>query len=59
MPVLDLADCISETCPWFGKPVQADSLAEFDGKVVGFCNFGCRDKYETATRDFDKATLQR
>ena len=35
MPALDIADCINETCPWSGKPVQADSLTEHDGQVVG------------------------
>ena len=38
MPALDIATCINETCPWSGKPVQADSLTEHDGKVVGFCS---------------------
>jgi len=55
MPALDIADCINETCPWSGKPVQADSLTEYDGKVVGFCNPGCRDKFQTAVRHFDEA----
>ena len=52
---LDITDCINETCPWSGEPVQADSLTEYDGKVVGFCNPGCRDKFEAATRHFDEA----
>ncbi len=34
----------NETCPYSGKPVQPDSLAEIDGQVVGFCNTFCRDK---------------
>ena len=51
---LDIADCINKTCPWSGEPVQADSLTEYDGKVVGFCNPGCRDKFEAATRHFDE-----
>ena len=55
MPALDISDCINETCPWSGKPVQADSLIEFDGHVVGFCNAGCRDKFETALLHFDRA----
>ena len=46
MPALDIADCMNETCPWSGKPVQADSLTEYDGQVVGF---------ETAIRHFDEA----
>ena len=55
MPDLDIADCINETCPWSGEPVQADSLTEYAGKVVGFCNTGCRDKFETAIRHFKAA----
>ena len=55
MPALDIADCINETCPWSGKPVRADSLAEYAGEVVGFCNTGCRDKFETAIRHFEAA----
>ena len=31
-----------------GKPVSADSLTLYRGKVVGFCNTGCRDKFEAA-----------
>lgn len=46
MPVFDIADCINDTCPWSGKPVQADSLIEYHGQVAGFCNPGCHDKFE-------------
>jgi glutathione S-transferase len=35
---------LNETCPYSGKPVSADSLAAFDGHVLGFCNPFCRDK---------------
>jgi hypothetical protein len=52
---LDLADCINEVCPWSGKPVAADSLMLYRGKVVGFCNTGCRDKFEKATNMFETA----
>jgi len=31
-------------CPYSQKPVKADSLAEIDGQIVGFCNQFCRDK---------------
>ena len=55
MPSLDIADYINETCPWSGEPVQADSLTEYHGQVVGFCNPGCRDKFETALRHFEEA----
>ena len=47
------ASCLNTHCPWSGKPVQADSLAEYKGRVVGFCNTGCRDKFEQAVGKFD------
>ena len=50
---LRLEDAINDVCPWSGKPVSADSLALYRGKVVGFCNTGCREKFEAATRMFD------
>ena len=53
-----LADCVNQTCPWSGKPVAADSLATYRGRVVGFCNPGCRDKFEQATVQFDAALAQ-
>ena len=59
MAELDIADCINETCPWSGKPVQADSLIEHDGNVVGFCNTGCRDKFDAAVRHFAEAKAAR
>ena len=52
---LRLEDCVNEICPWSGKPVNADSLTLYRGKFVGFCNTGCRDKFESATRVFDQA----
>ena len=52
---LRLEDCINQTCPWSGKPVQADSLTLYQGHVVGFCNPGCRDKFEQAIAQFEKA----
>lgn len=51
----DLADCINAVCPWSGKPVAVDSLTRYRGSVVGFCNPGCRDKFETAADMFDAA----
>ena len=50
---LNLDDCVNEICPWSGDPVSADSLILYRGKVVGFCNPGCRDKFEKATSHFD------
>ena len=45
--------CVNRTCPWSGKPVSADSLTMYRGKVVGFCKPDCREKFETATDAFD------
>ncbi len=50
---LRLADAVNAACPWSGDPVQADSLTQYKGEVVGFCNPGCRDKFEKAAALFD------
>ena len=55
MPDLNLDDCVNEVCPWSGKPVSADSLTRYRGEVVGFCNPGCRDKFDAAAQAFDAA----
>jgi YHS domain-containing protein len=52
---LKIDDAVNETCPWSGKPIAADSLTRYNGAVVGFCNPGCRDKFEQATAHFDRA----
>ena len=52
---LRLEDCVNDVCPWSGKPVSAYSLTLYKGEVVGFCNTGCRDKFEAANRAFDAA----
>jgi hypothetical protein len=52
---LRLEDAVNETCPWSGDPIAADSLTLYRGAVVGFCNPGCRDKFEKATQAFDLA----
>lgn len=53
MTTLNISDCVNETCPWSGKPVSADSLTIYQGAVVGFCNTGCRDKFEKAVALFE------
>ena len=50
-----LDQCVNDTCPWSGEPVSADSLTTYRGAVVGFCNPGCRDKFDAAARAFDAA----
>lgn len=52
---LDIADCVNDACPWSGNSVRADALTLYRGRVVGFCNPGCRDKFEAATAHFDGA----
>jgi hypothetical protein len=52
---LRIEDAVNETCPWSGKPISADSLTLYRGEVVGFCNPGCRDKFEAAISHFEKA----
>ena len=51
---LSLEDCVNEICPWSGDLVSGDSLTVYRGNVVGFCNPGCRDKFESATSAFDQ-----
>jgi hypothetical protein len=50
-----LDECVNQVCPWSGEPVSADSLTRYKGAVVGFCNPGCRDKFDAAARAFDAA----
>ena len=52
---LRLEDCVNDVCPWSGKPVSADSLTHYKGAVVGFCNPGCRDKFDAAASAFEAA----
>lgn len=52
---LRIEDCVNTVCPWSGKPVSSDSLTLYRGKVVGFCNTGCRDKFAAASTVFDQA----
>jgi len=42
---LALDEAINETCPRSGDPIVADSLTEYRGVVVGFCNTHCRDDF--------------
>ena len=55
MTALKLDDCVNAVCPWSGEPVTAEALTRYRGQVVGFCNPGCRDKFEQATKMFDTA----
>ena len=55
MSALKIEDCINDVCPWSGNPVSPDSLTRYGEKVVGFCNPGCRDKFEKAVMHFEKS----
>jgi len=50
---LNIEDCLNAHCPWSGKPVSPDALMRYRGVVIGFCNPGCRDKFEKAVAMFD------
>ena len=52
---LRLDDCVNDVCPWSGKPVSRDSLTLYKDEVVGFCNPGCREKFDAAASAFDAA----
>ena len=55
---LRLEDAVNDSCPWSGKPIAADSLTRYRDAVVGFCNPGCRDKFETAVAHFEAALAE-
>jgi len=50
---LDIKDAVNSLCPWSGKEISADSLTLYKDQTVGFCNPGCRDKFERAITAFD------
>jgi YHS domain-containing protein len=56
---LVIEDAVNATCPWSGDPISEDSLTLYKGKVVGFCNPGCRDKFAKAVAHFDAALTEK
>ncbi|GAB5534886.1 MAG: hypothetical protein Rubg2KO_11350 [Rubricoccaceae bacterium] len=42
---------INNFCPRSGNAVQADSLTDYRGVTVGFCNPGCRDDFAAHLED--------
>lgn len=50
--MMRVEDAVNRNCPWSGKPIKADSLTEYQGKIVGFCNPGCRDKFAANPEKF-------
>lgn len=49
-----IEDCTNDIRPWSADPVSEDSLTMYRGQVVGFCNTGCRDRFEKAVNHFEK-----
>ncbi len=49
-----LDGAVNDRCPWSGDPVMPDSLTVYEGYPVGFCNPGCRDKFDRARQHFDR-----
>ena len=52
---LNIEDAVNSLCPWSGEPISADALTLYRGYTVGFCNRGCRDKFNAAIVLFDAA----
>lgn len=50
-----MTQAINTICPWSGGEVSDTSLTTYEGYTVGFCNTGCRDKFEKASAAFDEA----
>ena len=50
---LKIKNAINTNCPWSGNPIVENSLTVYKGHVVGFCNTGCRDKFDKALNLFD------
>jgi len=51
---LKIEDCINDNCPWSGRPVSANALMFYRGKIVGFCNPECRDMFLKASAKLDE-----
>ncbi len=54
----DIKHAYNAKCPWSNKPIAVDSLAQYQGVIIGFCNPTCRDKFiENPTAYADVLTL--
>lgn len=51
-----MLSAINQYCPRSGKQVSDDSLTEYRGFMVGFCNPGCRDDFASAPEDHPNDT---
>ncbi|MEM7098566.1 MAG: YHS domain-containing protein [Pseudomonadota bacterium] len=48
-----MSQSINKYCPRSGKRVVDDSLTDYRGQTVGFCNPGCRDDFAQKHRQDD------
>ena len=48
---------INKYCPRSGKPVVEDSLTDYTGFTVGFCNPHCRDDFQANVAERPKDTI--
>ena len=53
---LTMKQPINKYCPRSGKLVKDDSLTDYRGHVVGFCNPGCRDDFARDIANSSKDT---
>ncbi len=51
-----MTKAINKFCPRSGGPVSSDSLTDYRGHIVGFCNPGCRDDF---AKDISKSENDR
>ncbi|MGI9296470.1 MAG: L-aspartate oxidase [Gammaproteobacteria bacterium] len=50
---------VNRRCPFSGRPVVAGGLADYRGRVAGFCNADCRDRFAAAAADgFSRASAE-
>jgi len=57
VPQLSFADCVNDVCPWTGRPVSADALARYKGRVIGFADRPSHDAFLSAIVAFETAIL--
>lgn len=49
---------INQACPFSGKPVQENAMTELEGKTIGFCNPGCRDKFAAHPENYPQVLAE-
>ena len=41
----DVSSAANKTCMFSGDPIRSDSLADYQGMVIGFCNPDCKTRF--------------